>query len=194
MNLIPGSPISELIDEFMKDNKEERRVEDLRIFASDATWELFVKLFLQYTVQTNVWKAQHGRVELSKFVTVWDEAFALVALESNMKLWMHQAAGKNKEEEKGMELYVVKGKTKNNTNKRVRIGWTMEGRKRYNEICDAVEANREKEESKRKEDVLLKKWGGGNSQPAVSSDDEDEDDMWDAEQREIEKFEPRGGF
>ena len=188
INFPEGSAIANLVSEFMKDSAEERKVENLRSTADDETWELFVTLFLQYTVPHNVWKAQSRKAKLSDFITVWDESFAMVAVESNMKLWMHLAAGKSRAEAKGLELYVVKGRKEGK--KKTRIGWTVEGRKRYNAICDGVQKNRDTDESKRKEDVLLKKWTeNGQSAAEIDSDDE-----WEKEMQELEEFEPRGAY
>ena len=191
VNLVPGTPIFKLVSEFTQDKKEDMQGEHMRVTADQETWELFVKLFLQYTVQTNVWKTQCGRAKISQFVTVWDEAFAIVAVESNMKLWLHQAAGLDKAEEKGMELYVVRGKKKRGA--KVRIGWTMEGKKRYNVICDELEVIRNNAESVKKEEIFMKKYAGDVGDSASNSDTES-DDAWEREQREIEEFEPRGGF
>ena len=66
----------------------------------------------------------------------------------------------------------------------------MEGRKRYNAICDGVQKNRDTNESKRKEDVLLKKWTE-NGQSAAEIDSYDE---WEKEMQELEEFEPRGAY
>ena len=92
-----------------------------------------------------------------------------------------------------MERYVITGKAAKGKNVRL-LGWTLEGKRRYNAICKGVKSEREKDESKKKEEWLLKKWveekdKGGRKRKRV-----DEMEAWEKETQELEEFEPMGGF
>ena len=125
VNFVEGSAIKKLVDEFNKDKMEERNVETLRSRVDNDTWKLCAELFLVQTVDKSVLKANELTKELTSYVTIWDEAFALLTVESNMKLWLVQVAGIPIDRKKNMERYVVTGKAAKGKN--VRLGWTLEG-------------------------------------------------------------------
>jgi len=192
VNFVEGSPIKKLVDEFCKDKMEDRKVETMRSRVDNDTWKLCAELFLKETVDKSVVKANEVTKELSTYVTVWDEAFALLTVESNMKMWLTQVAGIPIDKEKGMELYVISGKAAKGKN--TKIGWTLEGKKRYNDICRGVTAEREKEASKQKERWLLKQWAEEKDKNGRKRKRVEDIEAWEKEKKELEEFDPLGGF
>jgi len=110
----------------------------------------FYNHFLPCVVGKCKWKKLVILKKIPLFATVTDEAFALLVLENNWGVWLHEDAReyfmKNKKElnkkEKGNNgLYTghAKGATRFG-------GWSVEGVQRFNELCKIVRNDRDANE------------------------------------------------
>jgi hypothetical protein len=91
------------------------------------------------------WKTTRCYAPLNKHMTVSDEAFMLLVLENQYKLWIKTDSTK-----------VGRGQyTKNGPNRKF-CGWTKEGMRRFNKLLEEVRGNRNKQYSDEVEDVTLK--------------------------------------
>ena len=143
LNLKKGSPIDSIVKRVRKAHvaPPEYEVGSFRKTLDKKTWTLCVDLFLCHAIDKLKFKKMKGTKLLSEYLTVYDEAFALLTLESNVEAWINEAEGNDKKERNELRLYVKAGKqTKGDFNK---MGWTLKGRERYNQICAEVEKNRQ---------------------------------------------------
>ena len=88
---------------------------------------------------------------MSSFLTVEDEAFAYLTIESNVNKWIEVVKGKEKgnSKRKGGDKTKWTGPGLGRNAKEIKRGWSLEGRKRYNELFLAViDARKTKESNK----------------------------------------------
>ena len=94
------------------------------------------------------WKRNHTAANISTIMTVADEAFALLTMENNVDEWIKEAVyGKDEVKRGELTKYTSQGRNKDGTKK----GWTLEGKKRYNDIYDKVVVDRNSATGKAKE-------------------------------------------
>ena len=177
----------------------DKKVEFVR---SDGTYEelkLCAELCFSNVKARDFWKNNCRMVPLSKFVTVSDEALTLLILENNCEEWIAQVQLKetqNPAKKRRLTRYTGKGRKIDGTKK----GWTLEGKKRFNEIFDVIITQRNLETSKSRESNLMKDWGGAAEEKSLrlragaTSKKEEEIQKEMDRIREEEMFVPRTSF
>ena len=155
----------------------EKRVDELREKVDTDGLQFFAEVCLKNVVKKRDWRLNHRKEIFSKFVTVADEALALLVLENNVELWFEVANGNclqlskkkghsNEKEKRGEEntqatdettsvaVYTGKGANCDGTKK----GWSKEGIKRYNELYRKVKEIRGKSEYAKVEEEVKERW------------------------------------
>lgn len=159
-----------------------RGTEHIREEGSNEIWKEYVELCLYPTIAQQKFKSKHKKEFLSDFVTPYDEAFAVLTLENNIEEWIFQCLNQGKRG-KDLTRYTGIGYKKDGKKK----GWSKEGLRRFNTICDKIEDVREKTISKDKEQWIQNVWkeGGGRENEGMPSnrrmqekEDEDEDEVF----------------
>jgi len=123
----------------------------LRKQGNEDTMTKFYNHFLSCVVGKCKWKKLVALKKVPLFATVTDEAFALLVLENNCGVWLHEDAKeyfmKNKKEQNKKEkanngLYTgqAKGATRFG-------GWSVAGVQRFNELCEFVRNDRDANET-----------------------------------------------
>ena len=127
--------------------------ENIREEATNEIWKEYVDLCVCPTIGLQTFKSKHKIHLLSEFVTPYDEGFAILTLENNLEEWIFQSLN---EEGNGnnMTLYTAKGYRENGNKK----GWSIDGLKRFNKICEKIEEVREHAISKQKEQWMQNHW------------------------------------
>ena len=131
-------------------NPELHNMLKLRQQGNKVTMTTFYNHFLPCVVGKCKWKKLVVLKKVPLFATVTDEAFALLVLENNWGVWLHEDAReyfmKNKKEQNKKEkgnngLYTghAKGATRFG-------GWSVEGVQRFNELCEIVRNDRDANE------------------------------------------------
>ena len=155
----------------------EKRVEEIRERANTDGLQFFAEVCLKNVVKKRDWRLNHRKEVLQKFVTVADEALALLVLENNVEIWLQLAnndrieakeqSDDTKEDETGNEndsittdetksvTVYTSGGVKSDGTKR---GWSREGIKRYNELYRKVKSIRAKSENRGAEEELRVRW------------------------------------
>ena len=122
----------------------------------------FCSRFLKCVVGTHKWKMNHLKVPVQDFVTVSDEAFALLVIINNHERWMETWKCK---EEDGTTVEAVNlvqpeftngGENLKNGCTRKHCGWSAEGIQLFNDLCAEVRASRAA--WKEFDEKLLHKW------------------------------------
>ncbi len=146
----PNDPFAALV---IYVRNERKSPENMREDATNMMWKEYVELCLYPTIAQQTFKSKHKTHLLSEFVTVYDEAFAVLTVENNLEEWIYQSLN---EEGKGndLALYTGKGYSKNGKKK----GWTIDGLKRFNMICLRIEELRGCAISAQKEKWIQDEW------------------------------------
>lgn len=170
-------------------------IENIRKNGSNEQFRLLAEIALSPMVLREQWKRNHTRVLISAYVTPSDEAFALLTMENNVNEWMKEAIhGKNFEGKGTLTRYTSHGRKRDGTKK----GWTLEGRKRYNNLYDAVILDRRSDRSQAKEAWLMNEWkmkGEGHSIRREGEEEITSEEIEEIQRRqEEESFVPRNGF
>ena len=134
----------------------------LEYIRKDGTYhemKIFVELCVSSVISYESWSLNCTRISLSNFVTMADEALALLILENNVKEWIEQVEKKEGEKpakKRRLTKYTGMGRKIDGTKK----GWSLEGKMRFNAIFDVVQRDRSSETSKQREENMMKDWGG----------------------------------
>lgn len=178
---------------------KDKKVEYVRRDGTYQELKLFAEACLSAVMMNQVWKMNFVRVKISQFVTLEDEALALLILENNVEEWIEQAERKEGEKpakKRRLTRYTGKGRKIDGTKK----GWSLEGKERFNAIFDVLEKERKSETSKQREDNLMKDWGGERDdkdlklRAAVVTDNAEQLKKEMERIREEEKFVPRCSY
>ena len=193
LKLKKNSPIEILVTSILKagGNNPEYKVDTFRKDLTEKTWELCVDLFIRHAVKKSTFNEMKAKFQLADYITVYDEAFALLSAESNMEVWIHEAERKPREGRDKLRLYVKTGKQ--TKGKFTHMGWSLKGRERYNEICESITRMRETNESKEKEkwvETLYSENDASRGRKRRSAEME----QWEKEKKKIMDFEPACGF
>ena len=178
----------------------DRKVELVR---GDGTYEEFkicAELCMSSLIGKEFWRQNYSRVELSKYITIADEAIALLILENNVEEWIKQVETKETEKpakKRRVTRYTGKGRNLDGRKK----GWSLEGKERYNKIFDVIEKERKGEKSISREKDLIKDWGGCATEKELrwraigAANGKEEEIKKEMERiREEEKFVPRNSL
>ncbi len=165
---------------------------------SDATNEEFkvcAELGFAPMISKQKWKSNCCVVDLSAFLTIADEAFALLCMENSIDEWIDIMTHGDEAQKQGtLTKYTGTHVNKDGTKK----GWSLEGKKRFNMLYDAIEKQRKTEESTEKEEWLKCQWlersGGSESSNTRREGNRNEVEEEARRIREEERFVPRSGF
>ncbi len=183
-------PFTKVVEILRKKDKD-FCVEHVRDKASNEVWMIVVEICLRSSVNCNVWKKNCKRKELSTFVTAYDEAFALLAMENNHEDWIDIVLSDGKREKgRDLTLYNIKNKGKS---ERSRKGYSLEGKMRFNEILREVIEERKSESSKKKEEWIKGIWMDDDDVLHELPIEMNEEDSR-AEKKIEESFTPMNGF
>ena len=189
---VPGDPFTSLVKSFRNMDKS---IEKMRTTASNEEWKAYVDVCFTPMVLKETLKRNKKHVCLGEYFTPYDEAFALVVVENNIEAWIAEALnwGVKKREMEDLKKYNSKS-TSNTNGTPMKRKWSVKGKKRFNEILDEIEAQREKEESKQKEEWLKDIWRGGDGEGTgiVFVNNGEGDEMDDSDNDD--DFVPRNGF
>lgn len=172
---------------------------DTHKLREDCTKEEFkicAELCFSAMISRQKWNRNHYIVDLSSMVTIADEAFALLTLENNVDEWIDIATKDEDSHKKGTSTrYTGKGTNNDGTKK----GWTLDGKKRFNDLYDAVKRDRSTRYSVELEEWLKAEWmieatarGGTRNVRGEGGEGIDEEEQ--NRIREEETFVPRSGF
>ena len=144
-------------------------------------------------ISRETWKMNRGEVNVGNLLTVADETFALLTMENNINEWMHiEVHGKDSITRGELTRYISQGSNNDGTKK----GWTLEGKKRFNELYDAVVLKRGTRVSEMKEVWAKNEWKkemSNKRRRQTIGENEGDDDVAQA-QIEEEAFVPKNGF
>ena len=171
--------------------EEEYCVEKFRSKLDEETWKLCMDIFIGNAIDKGRFCRVRGSQEISEYITVYDEAFALLSLESNIRAWTKEACKGTKEEVNKRRLYVKAGKQKGDEFNK--MGWSLRGRERYNEICRELVEQRKTTRSKTLEREYKQQYTN-NDKVREKRKRTDEEERWDQERRKICNFKPMSAF
>ena len=126
---------------------EDDGLEDLRIHDNLDAFEVFVRYVIPPVVRKMLFRTKRIKEKVSTFVTVFDEAFAMLVLENNAEKWkifydnenQHGLTSKKGKSAKPRYCPTSGVDAKQST---YTGNWTEEGIDRYNELCDLVHQKR----------------------------------------------------
>jgi len=118
----------------------------------------FCNIALSAVTGKNDWKKNSGTQKISEFVTVSDEAFALLLLENSWEVWLDmskkaklgEAIGKVKRHNSEGGGLMTKYTT-NGAYVKKNLGWSIEGRRRFVDLVKQVKHDREGDANKRED-------------------------------------------
>ena len=170
------------------------KVETIRAEGTDEEFQLLCEICFEPMMSREQWKLNHSKIAMSTLLTVSNESFSLLTLENNIEEWMESAVKGQDAVKRGEKTkYTSVGMNKDGTKK----SWSLEGKKRFNEIYDAVVRERASQRSKTREKWLIGEWSktckdAGRRNKAGNTE---EDNAAELERiREEESFVPRNGF
>ncbi len=160
----------------------------------------FCKTFLKCVVGDRVWRSNWLKVPLSEFVSVTDEAFALLVIDNCHERWTKMFVSQNTEEEgedeggeEGQDLsdesstpgkdgkwpdpkYTNGGKNSNNGRTRKFCGWSSQGVKKFNQLCWLVMSDRKKASNKTWDADTMEAWKKEHSPEDAKGDNDKENE------------------
>ena len=135
---IPLSPDNLLSDMDQKGKVEEmvkricgRRMD--KIYSREDLFHMFLRLVVKNVIFKNNWNHKRDSIKYYKYVTVSDEAFAMLMLENHGERYMHMMDGKDLATQPAPKYTQVKGSSSINK------GWSDEGKMRYMELVMETE-------------------------------------------------------
>jgi hypothetical protein len=151
-NLLLSSRIDYLDDiatNASTDNKEEIiaisgiRVSSVEQWLEKANWDPFSDHFLRACVGHRRFDTDKRQSLLSKWVTISDEAFALLVIENNIDRWIDMYMRADRKNSAVLPKYTNGGKSqvRNGSSQRCK-GWSIEGTKRYGDLYHYVKTKR----------------------------------------------------
>ena len=150
----------------------ERNMEELREKVDTDGLQFFAEVCLKNVVKKRDWRLNHRKEIFRKFVTVADEALAMLVLENNVEIWFELAqressdlkkgsdngkddeTSRSTEETRSVTAYTNGGANTDGTKR----GWSRDGIKRYNELYRKIKNIREKGECENMEEELRVRW------------------------------------
>jgi hypothetical protein len=127
----------------------------LEMSQKESSYLLLCTQFIRPIVGTTKWKHNFLRKRMSLYVTISDEAFALLTLENNYDRWVDMWHNQNLKTSNVEAKWTNAGQSLCNGQSKRFNGWKQDGYTRYNELYDLVEADRE-EEGRRNFELRLK--------------------------------------
>jgi hypothetical protein len=115
----------------------------LEMSQKESSYQLFCSHFLRPIVGTTKWKHNFLRKRMTLYVTISDEAFALLTLENNYDRWIDMWRNDNLKTSEVEAKWTNAGQSLSNGQSKRFNGWKQDGYTRYNELYDLVEADRE---------------------------------------------------
>ena len=140
----------------------------------------FCKTFLKCVVGDTKWRSNHLKLPMGEFVTVTDEAFALLITfnchERWQEMWVQQNwQAKNSLGEKSVWVtpkFTNGGKNSQNGRTRKHCGWSNEGIQKFNELCVFVQQDRK--EHRGFDEACLAEWRSERSKSPGNWEDDKE--------------------
>lgn len=170
-----------------------KQIENIRRDGRNQDFKLLCEIGFEPMVSRETWKMNRGEVNVGNLLTVADETFALLTMENNINEWMNiEVHGKGSIKRGELTRYVSQGSNNDGTKK----GWTLEGKKRFNELYDAVVLKRGTRVSEMKEVWAKNEWKkemSNKRRRQTIGENEGDDDAAQA-QIEEETFVPKNGF
>ena len=146
-------------------------------------------------VSSEKWRYNHKTLGFSSIVEVADEAFGLLVLENNVNEWMSFAIHGKEDDKKGTLTRYTKKGIKGDGTKR---GWSLDGKKRFNDIYDDIKTERLTAGSREMEKWMKEEWSKAEEKKEAANKSSKDDDKAAAEERKMkqeeESFVPRNGF
>lgn len=173
----------------------EGKTHDLRKDGSNEEFKLCVEMAFSQMISKKKWKMNHFSVDVSSLITVADEAFAIVAMENCIEEWIDIVDNGEEAQKKGtLTKYTGTQTNKDGTKK----GWSLEGKKRFNEVYDLINAVRKTKRSEEMEKWARDEWSLEVDTDNLGNRNGGERNTVDEEEarrvREEEMFVPRSGF
>ena len=135
--------ITELEDETGKKARMPEITDIAALRSAEGTYGWFATQFLPAVVGSRCWNANYRKKTLSLFVSISDEAFALVSFENNYERWSDMFQQKNTKSSRVAALWTNSGASlKDGQSKRFR-GWAIAGIEKYNSYYDAIKKDRD---------------------------------------------------
>ena len=109
----------------------------------------FIEFFVSSVIGKSCYKQNSCDKLLSEYVTISDEAFAILIFENNFDAWVDMGIRKDTSGTQVPRKYTNGGKSKADVgSSQHNKGWSEEGLKRFNELFDKVKKNRSSPEAK----------------------------------------------
>ena len=160
----------------------------LRIQGTIGQYKLYAELCYPYIVGKQKWKLNHMHISLTTLTTVADEAIVALILENNIEEWIMLAKGESIQNDNRKTLYTHGGTDSKGTKK----GWSLKGRKRYNQLHREVKEIRNHDNSESVDEQLKSIWNKKNSRNSTTQPLNGEDEG--AREELEEEFEPAFDF
>ena len=106
---------------------------------NEKAYTTFCETVLPMVIGKNVWRHKCYTQLLSEYVSVSDEAFALLLLENSWEMWKHQA----EQDENKTTVFKTKY-TVHSAGTKKNHGWTREGLMRFIALVEEVKKDRNK--------------------------------------------------
>ena len=128
----------------------------IRTKSGKEVFRSFVNYVLKYMVATSTWNGSKDNVRLSYIFSIHDEAFAILTIMNNWKVWERMAKGEKRPRgNESLTLFTNK-KQRYNSGVEVKIkGWSNEGLKEFNNILRYLITVRNKSDMKNLETELM---------------------------------------
>ena len=172
----------------------EGNLHKIRTEGSADALRVFAEICFPALVGKQAWKVNHMQVIYRTFVTVADEALAILILENNYMEWIDIAKGFKINKQHRLTKYTHGGMDAKGTKK----GWSLDGRMRFNSIYDAIKEARKQPGTKEMEEKLRDMWGGRDGNNGVRTGlIEGHEDAEPTDQQRLrleEAFQPRYDF
>lgn len=138
---------------------ESRDLEELRDHDNLDAFEVFVLYVIPPVVRKMLFRAKRLHDRVSSFVTIPDEAFAMLILENNAEKWrFFYNSSSGLLDADGKKTKPKYCPTNTNASQSSYTGnWTEKGIERYNELCDLVQSRREESHVVEDEKYLLER-------------------------------------
>ncbi len=145
--------------------------------------------YVSVVVGKNDFKRKSKIMLLSSFVTVSDEAFALLTLKNNEKVWPVKFHNNSLKEG---DMEIEEPKTRYTNRRRLggsaRDGWTQEGMKQFMKYYELVENNRDTEEGKECERLFLEACKKDDKRDTILLDGSDDESDCEASRKPAYKI------
>ena len=141
-------------------NDKDTRVRNIKTIRSKKNKNMmiaFVHYCLSHVVPSSTWSINRSEYQIRKIFTIQDEAFVLLVMMNNWKVWEQMAKGEKRDRGKNWDNFTLyTNKKKNYAGKEILIkGWSNDGMTEFNNCQMILKDERGKKTSIEMEDDIV---------------------------------------